>query len=221
MSGGMEIEEQLEDGFRAQFGSIEAWRGAASNAWQVGADGICLYNLFPKDANHPVFVSVGEQETLNGLNKIFAVDNRREYYGGIRQGLEQEGLLPINLDSPGLPPKVGLPIGDDIAGAAISGRLRSARLGVKFSGLSHSQDRVEVRLNDRLLSVESAKPELGWFVYRPEPGAFRLGDNTVEFRVTRRSVIRAPVIDEIHPHRGAIWVTVVEALVEYERPAPA
>ena len=211
-SGELVVEEEREGELRGRFGSTEAWRGVASNIWRAGADGVNAFNLFPGESNDPVLTTIGDHATLDGLNKVFAVDNRPAFNGDLRQALEQWQVLPVNLDDPGMPRSVNLPIGDDIAGAARAGRLNSAILGVKFRSLDPLKDKVEVRLNDQLLNVDYQEPSNGWFTYRPDPSAFHIGDNTVEFRVRQRAIERTP---DVHITAAPIYVTVVEALIEY------
>jgi len=97
-------------GMRQWDGRLEAWRAAASNVWQAGADGISLFNWFPADPfeqesfswpaqvrandgerakNDPVLTTLGDPKTLAGLDKVFGVDNVKEDYGCLEQGVVQ------------------------------------------------------------------------------------------------------------------------------------
>ena len=84
-------------------GRLEAWRGAASNAWRAGADGICLFNWFPGAPNDPIFTTVGDPQTLARLDKVFGIDNTKEYFGCLEQAVVQSQILPVKMDRSGKP----------------------------------------------------------------------------------------------------------------------
>jgi len=185
-------------------GRIEAWRAAASNAWQAGADGINLFNWFPGAPNDPLFTTLGDPKTLAGLDKVFGIDNVKEYYGCLEQGVVQSQILPVALDSAGEPREVNLPVGDGIAAADQAGNLKSVVLLVQFVSRA-SNDEVELSLNGQVIAPGSEISEEGWVTYRPEPRQFLVGDNVLSFRVTA---------DESTKERG-ISVRSVELHVDY------
>jgi hypothetical protein len=181
---------------------IEPWRAAASNIWQAGADGINLFNWFPADSfeqdtfsfpdqaqgtdaevekKHPILMTLGDPKTLAGLDKVFGIDNAKEDYGCLEQGVVQSQILPVALDSAGKPREVNLPVGDDIAAAAANGNLKSATLRVQFVSRVPG-DNVELVFNGEVVAPKSEVSEDGWVTYRP--GQYRVGDNTLSFRVT-------------------------------------
>ena len=157
----------------------EAWRGAAANVWQAGADGIILFNWFPGDPNDPFFVTLGDPKTLAGLDKVFGIDNTKEFFGCLEQGVVQSQILPVELDPAGKPREVNLPIGDDLA----AGNLETVTLRVQFVSRS-PDDEVEVVLNGEVVAPESEISKDGWVTYRPDLGLYRPGDNRLSFRVT-------------------------------------
>ena len=161
-------------GREGRYGSLQAWRGAASNAWQNGVDGIQLFNTFPKEANHPHFMELGDPGHLARLDKLFAIDNQAILEGDLRQGIVQAHILPVELDGGGRPRVVNLPVGDDVSGA------RERLLDVK---LSNDAD-VAIRLNGHVLEQVGAS-EQGRRRYRPGGEQLRRGDNAIELRVTR------------------------------------
>ncbi len=181
---------------------IEPWRAAASNVWRAGADGINLFNWFPADSfeqatfsfpdqvqgtdaevgkKHPILMTLGDPKTLAGLDKVFGIDNVKEDYGCLEQGVVQSQILPVALDSAGKPREVNLPVGDDIAAAAANGNLKSATLRVQFVSRAPG-DKVELVLNGEVVAPKSEVSEDGWVTYRP--GQYRVGDNALSFRVT-------------------------------------
>ena len=165
-------------------GRIEAWRAVASNVWQAGADGIHLFNWFPGALNDPVFMTLGEPRTIAGLDKVFGVDNMKENFGCLEQGVVQSQTLPVEFGRSGKPREVNLPIGDDIAAAAKAGNLEKATLRVQFVSRT-SGDKVELYLNGNIVEPESDDVKEGWVTYRPDPQQYLLGDNVVSFRLTK------------------------------------
>ncbi|MFH0964039.1 MAG: hypothetical protein V2A58_08500 [Planctomycetota bacterium] len=170
-------------GMTGRYGSPEAWKGAASNAWHAGADGIYTFNIFPSQPNHWAFTTLGDPEPLSSMDKLFAIDNRPVLAGGLTQAIEQSQILPVTLDSDGKPRQVTLPVGDDLPDAAAAGRLAGVSLHMEFSSKAPT-DKLEVRLNDE--DIEPAEEKDGWVTCRVEPTRFRQGDNTFELRVLAR-----------------------------------
>ena len=162
-------------------GRVEAWRGAASNVWQAGADGIQLFNWFPGSPNDLLFTTLGDPKTLAGLDKVFGIDNTKEYFGCLEQAVVQSQILPVQLDSAGKPREVNLPIGDDLAAEA--GRLKETVLRVQFTD-RQPDDKVELRLNGEVIEPQNESPDDGWVTYRPSPASYRPGDNALLFRAT-------------------------------------
>ncbi len=172
------------------YSDLHAWRAAASNAWHNGADGLLLFNTFPREP-HPHFIELGDRSALARLNKLFAIDNKAILEGDLRQGIVQSHILPVELDSGGKPRVVNLPVGDDVSGA------RDLYLDVNVT----NDAEVEIRLNGHLLKqVETT--EQGRRRHHPIGDQFNRGDNAIEFRV-------------IKPATGSTQVTAVELHVNY------
>ena len=185
-------------------GRVEAWRGAASNVWNSGADGMHLFNWFPGDLNDPIFMTLGDPQTLAGLDKVFGIDNVKEVYGCLEQGVVQSQILPVKLDPTGKPREVNLPIGDDLRAASDAGQLKAATLRVQFVSLA-PDDKVNLVLNGELVVPQGEISEDGWVTYRPEPSLYRRGNNALSFRVTAGE----PVAKE------TLSVRSVELIVDY------
>jgi len=163
-------------------GRIETWRAVASNIWQAGADGIHLFNWFPTVLNDPIFMTLGDRQTFGGLDKVFGIDNIKENYGCLEQGVVQSQTLPVEFGFSGKPREVNLPLGDDIAAAAKAGNLKQATLRVQFVSRT-SNDKVEMYLNGNLVEPESEDTKEGWVTYQPEPQQYLLGNNEISFRL--------------------------------------
>jgi len=164
--------------------SIEHWRGAAANVWHAGADGVYLFNTFPRKPKHPHFTELGDPEALGTLNKAFVIDDNPILSGGLVQGITQSQILPVELDSAGKLREVILPVGEDVAAAVPlggKGRLALAELRIQFQGKVPG-DAVDVRLNGEMIKPGEEKD--GWLTYQTRPEQYRHGDNTLAFRVT-------------------------------------
>ena len=135
---------------------FEALRGAASNMWQAGADGIYLWNYqylptphiacgqaAPEDYAH--LPDLADPDRLRHLDKVFAVNH---------PSLEQYARatapcpLPVSLGerAGGAPRVVPVRIGDDIGAASKSGALKDLTLQLDLAGAA-AGDRLNVRFN--------------------------------------------------------------------------
>lgn len=186
-----------------RYSSIEAWRGAASNLWRSGAEGVVIFNLFPH-APDPRFSELGSPETLTGLDKVFAVDPVQTLEGDLVQAIVQEQVLPISVPGAGGIASVALPIGDDIPAAARQAKLKSMKLLVEASP-PRSIGLLEVRFNGRILVPRDRDPQNGRLWFTPSPDLCRAGPNEAAFRLAIPSSGPA----------DALQITAVEAQVQY------
>ncbi len=180
-----------------RYSAVEAWRGAASNMWHAGVDGIVTFNIFPAVGPEPRFVDIGSKETLAGRNKLFVIDPIRILEGDLVQGITQTQALPVSIHGDGKSVVAVLPIGDDLPAAGKRGTLASADLRVRLSD-PQAIDAIEVSLNGAVLAVTEQEPKTGWFVCRPKPEQYRLGRNALAFRATRVAADRKHVADVTH-----------------------
>ena len=185
--------------------AIEGWRGAAANAWHAGADGMYLFNTFPRKPGHPHFTELGDPEALARMKKVFIIDNRPVVSGGLVQGIAQSQILPVELDSVGKVREVTLPVGEDVAAAAKDKRLALAQLRIGLEGKG-PQDKVDVRLNGNAIEASEEDATSGWATYATDPSQYRHGDNTLSFRVVGRG----------DPKAKPIIVKAVELSVNYK-----
>ena len=197
-----------ESGMRGpdkRYGSVEAWRGAASNIWQAGADGIMSFNLFPSE-REPRFMDIGSPETLANRDKLFVIEPDKRNDGVLSQSISQSQLLPITIPGDGKPVTAALPIGDDLPAAGKHGSLKSANLWVHLSD-GDAVENVEMKLNGAPLTPIQRDAKTGWITCRPLPEQYQPGRNDLSFRMMRQaSGVKAPV-DIIH----------VEAKVSYAK----
>gem|GEM_PF-601542 len=134
-------------GLRGRFRSTAAWRGVAANAWAAAADGLVLFNTFPKAPGHPHFTELGDPDGLRYRPKVFAVDNHPVVEGDLAHAIEQEGILPVPVTAQRTV-RVELPVADDVAAAAAAGRLKSLTMHVGATGPAAAEP-LQLRLNGR------------------------------------------------------------------------
>ena len=138
-------------GLRDKFRATPAWRGAAMNSFANGADGIVLFNTFPRHPGHPRFTELGDPEKLKYMAKLFAIDNKKVTEGDLEQGIAQDQIIPLKLPAK-QSARTNLPIGDDIAAAAKAGRLKNLTMHVRYEGVENEAD-VRIRMNGRAVPV--------------------------------------------------------------------
>jgi len=192
-------------GMQSRYECIEAWRGAASNAWFFGADGMYLFNHFPNQPS-PQFKELGDPVTLAKLDKLFAIDNSywTSVWGGHSQAIEHDHVLPVSVPGDGSEVIAGLPVGDDIAGSTKNGSLAGLTMRVQLSTPA-AVDTVRVRLNEHLVSATARDADGGWLTFKPEPSWFKRGLNSISIGLT------SPSVDGKSPTN----VTAVEVEVKY------
>ena len=170
-------------GLKPPYNEVEAWRGAAANAWHADADGLYVFNTFPREPQHPHFTQLGDPAALAGMVKLFAVDNQRIVEGDLVQGIVQSQILPVALDDDGRACTLNLPVGDDVPAAAEAGTLKQARLRLRFANRAADDD-LAIQLNGETLDTTAAE---AWTVCDAAPKQFRHGDNTLTFNVRKRA----------------------------------
>ena len=185
--------------------TFEAWRAAAANAWHAGADGMYLFNTFPRKPKHPHFAELGDPEALARMDKVFMIDDRPMLSGGLVQGVTQSQILPVELDWGGKAREVTLPVGEDIAAAGKAERLALAQLRIRLER-KRVEDMVDVRLNGNPIEATEEDTKSGWVTYATDPSQYRHGDNTLSFRVAGRGA----------PEAKPIVVKSVELRVDYK-----
>lgn len=192
-------------GMRGNYSSIEAWRGAASNAWFYGADGMYLFNHFPNKPSEQ-FKELGDPVKLAKMNKLFAIDNFPVTEGDLVQGVEQDQILPKAIPGNGTALSVVLPVGDNLRKAESQGILKSAVLKVQLSNAAVA-DGIEITLNGKtIVSDAAADKATGIVVFAPKPASFRQGDNAITIKSTK------PTADG----KSNCNVTAVELSVNYK-----
>lgn len=181
------------------YSANEAWWGAAMNAWQAGADGVYVFNLFPTEPD--VRLSrLGSPDTLKGLDKTYAIDciEARDFWGFDRAALVVPDRLPITL-VPDTDARAILPVGEDIAANAPEGTRAHACLRIRLS-LAAQGAQLHVVLNGADLGMAAPEAPLNatcaqaWFQLVPPLQNLRSGGNVLEVRLSGAGVCAGPVL---------------------------
>jgi hypothetical protein len=178
-------------------GTAATWRGAAMNFWNVGADGIYIFNAFhstPRDR----WLELGDPETLAGKDMIFGVDR---FAGASRA----EEVMQAELKQ-GVPMRTHFQVGADVKAANIA----ELRFRIHLWDLT-DRDAVTVMLNDHtlddLIPGAPAQTSTGgqWLECPLDPDRVERGENRVELLVQKRdeSVQTPLILDavQVHLHR--------------------
>lgn len=178
-------------------GPDEALRGAASNIYLSGADGIYLWNYQyrdipklgygrPTDEGYALLKELGSPSGLRYGDKTYGVENSRAV--GPYAVASHSTQLPVNLGSQALATvtSVRLRVGDDVAGAHRSGKVAGVALTLALSG-SMSADAIAVQFNGERLQplhevpvpATDAAYGLDRRDYEIPPLAVKQGDNAI------------------------------------------
>jgi len=167
--------------------SIEAWRGAASNIWSSGADGVYLFNCF--DPTSPIWRELGSRRTLAGLDKVFAVDylDIKSTLGEAKAALPTTGFLPMTMDKVGAF-NINLPVGEEID----SEKLAELKLWLHMSR-GVEVDSIVVKLNGEILS--STARNKNWLGFSLTADRIRTGKNKVNVALSmQKQISETPVL---------------------------
>jgi len=164
-----------------KFGEIsidpKPWRGAASNIWQAGADGITTFNLFPDrwgpnaaKFSRSVWKEISDPNALVGKDKLYCIDKPPQ--AAFNSGsVPVEGRLPVRVRKGESIERV-LPVGDDIPG--LKDRIEKLRLRIFLPGLQPN-DIVKVRINGKPIKMSPEEPP--WLAAEVDPSVMKQGSN--------------------------------------------
>ncbi len=167
---------------------FEAWRAAATNFLQAGADGVYLINTYdaPKEYELQASKEIGELATLAGKDKLYAVDIDFETiaYGGgdVRYYMPREHICPMAIDD--CDRSVTFFVGEDLAAAHSKGLRPTILLRVRIDNADVS--RVQLAFNDQPLAGghRAAEQESEvWTEFAVAPDQVKLGINALSARL--------------------------------------
>ena len=172
----------------------DAWRGAATNFWQCGGDGVYLMNAYDVGDKwktpHPrsFLVELGDPQQLIGQDKLYGVDIDLETIsygcGDIRFYMPRDHLLPMPLAQSDA--YAQFYVGEDLPEAEANGLRPQLELQLRFDNLVGDKYPSLV-LNDCLLdngrrenqADDQADDEV-WYVFKLRPEAIRQGVNKIQ-----------------------------------------
>ncbi len=132
---------------------IESFRAAASRYWEIGVDGIYLYNYF-NHRPHPhteedreILQQIGDPELIRRKDKRFAMTAKSPN----RALMSKQYQLPMELSGSHT---IQFEIGDDLQAAADEWSLRSCVLRLAWTDYVVEQDKLVLKLNGHPISPE-------------------------------------------------------------------
>ena len=143
---------------------LEIFRGAAASYWDIGVDGIYVYNYFNhrphplNEADRRILQEIGDPELIRRKDKRFALTSAEPKESYLHQ-------LPMELTGEH---SISFTLGDDTRSAADEWSLESVSLRLEFNDLVFEEDRVEFELNGAALPFEKFQTtfHFGGFVYK-------------------------------------------------------
>jgi hypothetical protein len=164
---------------------VEAYRGAASNAWAQGVDGIMTFNVFPDgkggeqtEMARRIWNAICDPAKMVGQNKLFCIDNVgwTTERGYMFNSVPVDGRLPATVTRGQVSSRV-LPVGDDLP--ALKDRIESLYVRVCFPALQ-TDDQLDITLNGAPLALNPENP--GWLAANIKADLIRRGDNVITVR---------------------------------------
>lgn len=176
------------------------YRARAAEAWDSGADGVYMFNLF--NPRSPLWRELGDTKTLQGLDAVYTTGAR-----GL-SGIEGRGFglpggerflnrlafcpeRPLKLVA-GRPATVDLRVGQPVAAEASRGSEFAVTLRLRVQGLPDAEE-LSVKLNAHPLSPPIRQD--AWLEYPVQPAIVAKGMNRFELRLAPGSSATATVED--------------------------
>ncbi|MEE3368304.1 MAG: DNRLRE domain-containing protein [Planctomycetota bacterium] len=169
--------------------SLEAWRGAAMNIWNAGADGVYLFNCFnPQSA---IWRELGARTTLANKDKLYALDylDRQQALGESKPSLPDTGLLPLSLNGAEAV-SVRFPVGEQVQ----HNNRQELTLWLHFNA-NISADHLQIRLNGTQIAIRKLREE--WHGLPLQAAHIRRGDNHLELTLDPPAGAPIPLLDGV------------------------
>ena len=174
-------------------GTMAAWRGAATNLFNAGADGIYTFNAF--SPRNDIWREIGDPKTMENKDKIFGVDR----FAG---DSSFKDVRELEL-KPGEPVSVPFQVGEDVN----SGNSPELQFRLHFWDFAHTDD-LAVKLNQEPLKelkptgpMQTPLAEQ-WLECPLNPAQVKRGENRVDLMVGKRdeSMPTPLVLDAVQLH---------------------
>lgn len=182
--------------------TAEAYRARARTAWNAGADGIYLFNLFNPRASQ--WRELGDPEKLEKLDKVYygaEVSVERMHQRQMREGLRFRRRPTLHPECPetlmpGEPLKTTLTIGENVQWDKDRGTVPGLRLEFQVTKLD-APNEITASINGHRL--KGGELNEGWLSYKPLPEWIRQGTNRIQVGL-RKGQKNVPVIHDIRLH---------------------
>lgn len=190
-----------DDEARKVRASVECYRGRATNAWSLGADGVYMFNAF--NPRSPLWRELGEPKTLDGLDKVYVisargVDDLNWWMENGEQRFMKRQMLspdrPVTLKSSEAA-TVELLVGEEIRRKG--DLLPNVTLRLRVQDLTDAAD-LSVKLNAK--PVTGATMAGTWLDYSVSPTLMTKGGNRFEIMLKPGSAAK-PVLQDLQ-----LWV---------------
>jgi hypothetical protein len=164
--------------------SIEGYRARAAQAWQAGADGIYLFNLFNPRLQH--WGELGEPATLDGRDKLYFATFRDGNAGSYLPDGNASYRVPVIVPrnprtvTSGTSQEVEIVVAEGLMGTGGTPSRPAAACHVRLGKPEHA-DRLLVSLNDRPLGKCTIAG--AWLSYPVAPEILLSGVNRVRLSV--------------------------------------
>ena len=187
--------------------NIQAWRGAAANAWHSGADGIVTFNLYPKlpeafPTNHSraVWADISKPHKLIDQDKLYCIENLVDSrkVGHMMRSVPWEDRLPATVERGKTIMRI-LPVADDLS--KLHDRVKTLRLRVCLDG-GKGGEIVTIAVNGE--EVPSVAENHGWLVATLLPSTMKQGENHVAVQYKQGSADK-------------LTITSIELTIQYHR----
>jgi len=130
-------------------------RAAAANYWQMGADGMCFFNMRSQEGGKGPFTDsfyrklrdVARPECLNGESKVFAIT--KAYYLDNEGNYTYRKQIPLTLKS-NKAHNLRMMLGEDLEPDKSRAKLRYCGLRLGFKGMASDRN-LEIRINNEAL----------------------------------------------------------------------
>lgn len=186
--------------------SDESYRARSAAAWNAGADGIYIFNLF--DPHRKIWADIGDPVKLSRLDKVYFASVRGvgRVAGGAYPHQHFNRIPTVNPDAPAPLPAgerkaITIWMGDELAGIPAE-KLPDITLSLQLEPNTERLEKLTVAFNGNELT---GKNQDKWIHFPVAPGDLRAGENTVEFHYTgKRDDMRLADVVVSVDHSGAL-----------------
>jgi hypothetical protein len=142
--------------------ALEIFRGTAAHYWDIGVNGIYLYNYFCNtphpfsgEARH-IIQEIGDPEIIKRKNKRFVMT---DYGRGWKYGEIKHPQLPIHLTEKHI---INFVLSDDVCAAKRDNALDKVTLRLGLHNFVIEEDKIEYNLNNYIIPLERFQTSLDY-----------------------------------------------------------